>query len=584
MATKTLTTGNDFFNTDGGLDLINGLAGDDTISTGAGSDTIYGGDGNDSLSGGEFGFSDILADSLYGGSGNDTLWGSKGDLLDGGADVDTVYLALSGGPVSLTMGADVFAKVGGVDAAHLVGIERLWIATGNGTSDTITGGALDDTFNTGDGFDHIFGGGGNDYVAFRGTQFEADGGAGIDTLRIEYDAADADLVISVAAVNKAVVGGVTQVLTGFERIDLSVTGHNATVTGGALDDLISVSNGNLFTNGGAGNDRIFCSGGLATLQGGVGDDTVTLYNGSGTEHGGLGNDTLNTEMVTGATTLWGDAGNDLLLGAHGVNLYGGDGDDRVVGEAGQAGVIIDGGLGQDKLFASLVSVGGAGVYWNGQSVESAGKVVWSATGFEFLQVDGTEMGDTIRGLMTGDVIYGDGALNLDTSPTAGGNDLIHGFGGDDWIAGGGGKDDLGGDEGNDSLLGGYGNDKLNGGDGDDLLQGGAGADVLQGGAGNDHFVFVAATDSAMGAADLIRDFATGDLIDLSAIDTNGALAGDGAFVFIGGNTFSGVKGQLRTFTQGDLTFVRADLNGDKVADLSIQLTGAHVLTAADFIL
>ena len=51
-----------------------------------------------------------------------------------------------------------------------------------------------------------------------------------------------------------------------------------------------------------------------------------------------------------------------------------------------------------------------------------------------------------------------------------------------------------------------------------------------------------------------------------------------------------MKGQLRWFqenlagTVNDKTIVQGDVNGDKVADFQIQLTGLKVLTAADFFL
>ncbi len=59
--------------------------------------------------------------------------------------------------------------------------------------------------------------------------------------------------------------------------------------------------------------------------------------------------------------------------------------------------------------------------------------------------------------------------------------------------------------------------------GGDVLTGGGGGDALKGGAGNDRFVYTALSDSAVSGLgkDTIRDFATGDKIDLSAIDADG---------------------------------------------------------------
>jgi Ca2+-binding RTX toxin-like protein len=69
----------------------------------------------------------------------------------------------------------------------------------------------------------------------------------------------------------------------------------------------------------------------------------------------------------------------------------------------------------------------------------------------------------------------------------------------------------------------------------DVLAGDVGANRLTGGDGDDRFVF-----NGLGARHTIDDFNRGDLIDLSAIDANGALAGEGVFAFIGVATFEGL--------------------------------------------
>jgi hypothetical protein len=83
-------------------------------------------------------------------------------------------------------------------------------------------------------------------------------------------------------------------------------------------------------------------------------------------------------------------------------------------------------------------------------------------------------------------------------------------------------------------------------------------------------------------ADRITDFshAQGDRIDLAAI-----VAGDQAFSFIGAGLFTGVAGQLRfAFTSPGITTVAGDINGDKVSDFHITLTGTIHLVTADFVL
>ncbi len=107
-----------------------------------------------------------------------------------------------------------------------------------------------------------------------------------------------------------------------------------------------------------------------------------------------------------------------------------------------------------------------------------------------------------------------------------------------------------------------------------------GVDVLQGGIGADVFRFVTATDSKGKTFDTITDFSSAQLdkIDLSLFDANTKLAGFQSFTFIDSASFTGVAGQL-SFSNG---FLRADLNGDKVSDFDVALTGVTSLTVSDF--
>ncbi len=104
--------------------------------------------------------------------------------------------------------------------------------------------------------------------------------------------------------------------------------------------------------GGAGNDIIdlnFGGGsfGHFTVEGGAGEDYLigsTLAN-SQLLSGGLGND----RIETGSSALvFGDAGNDTLIGSPGNDtISGGDGDDEIVGDAGND--ILSGDAGEDFL-------------------------------------------------------------------------------------------------------------------------------------------------------------------------------------------------------------------------------------------
>ena len=111
--------------------------------------------------------------------------------------------------------------------------------------------------------------------------------------------------------------------------------------------------------------------------------------------------------------------------------------------------------------------------------------------------------------------------------------------------------------------------------GANVLSGGGGKDVLTGGGGADQFMFSAVSDSGLSATDRITDFnwVEGDLIDLSRIDANSALAGDQAFSFV--KAFSKQAGQatLAYDAASNTSTFSGDVNGDGVADFVLQIAG-----------
>jgi subtilisin-like proprotein convertase family protein len=167
-------------------------------------------------------------------------------------------------------------------------------------------------------------------------------------------------------------------------------------------------------------------------------------------------------------------------------------------------------------------------------------------------------GTTIENVITGD-----------------GNDTVHGNGEHNRLHGGRGNDGLAGGDGNDSLYGGAGDDRLFGGAGDDRLVGGTGRDALTGNAGVDYFVFQTAADSPVGSGrDVITDFEVG-------IDKIVFL--DDATTFIGSIGFRGEAGSVRAVMNSVNTVVEVDVDGDRIADMQIQLNGRKVLSAGDFL-
>ena len=144
------------------------------------------------------------------------------------------------------------------------------------------------------------------------------------------------------------------------------------------------------------------------------------------------------------------------------------------------------------------------------------------------------------------------------------------------------------------IRGNAGNDLLSGEANNDRLDGGRGKDTMTGGAGADDFDFNSVAEIGKGATrDVIKDFAhLVDDIDLSTIDANGGSAGNAAFKFLAlkDAAFTGVAGQLRWLqdnrpgSANDKTIIEGDINGNRIADFQIQLTGLKTLTAGDFFL
>jgi serralysin len=129
----------------------------------------------------------------------------------------------------------------------------------------------------------------------------------------------------------------------------------------------------------------------------------------------------------------------------------------------------------------------------------------------------------------------------------------------------------------DLLVGAKSADALDGGTGSDRLSGGGGTDRLTGGAGDDRFIFSKLSDSGRGAkADLITDFSTGDLIDLSGIDADAGTAGNQAFQKVAAFTGAAAELVLTYDAGGNQTLLALDVDGDGVSDFELLMTGSHL--------
>lgn len=294
---------------------------------------------------------------------------------------------------------------------------------------------------------------------------------------------------------------------------------------------------------------------MATISGTNSSDSLNGTTGSDTISSGNGND-----------YVYADAGDDYVDGGNGDDiLEGGDGDDILLGANGNDTLF--GGLGKDTLS------GGNGVdkVYGGAGDDVIGSGISSST-------TNSENG--------ADILYGDGYdsyadFKAGIKTSAVGNDTIYGGNGVDTIYGDNGDNAVIG--GNDIIFGQNGDDRIFGEGGDDVITGGLGADILSGGAGKDTFAYNAASESNTTAWDVITDFKgvrdAGPASNNDKIDLRPFL---GAADLNWGNTTPTANGIWYQQSGGN-TFVYADVDGDKVADLKIQLNGIHDLSNVDFL-
>ena len=390
---------------------------------------------------------------------------------------------------------------------------------------------------------------------------------------------------------------------------LTGSAHADTLTGDAGANLLAGSGGNDVLTGGGGNDTLEGGAGADTLDGGTGTGDTASYAGSaagvnvnlatgrgsdavnGARSEAHGDTLQNIENLTGsahADTLTGNAVANVLNGGDGADtLRGGGGRDTLVGGAGNDTLYgggdsdeLEGGVGADKLYGAG---NGVAVYTNSEegvtidltNSRSTNGASWGtgsggeAAGdrlYNIHHVRGSAQADTLTGNNDANNMYGgDGADTLD------------GRGANDGLYGGFGADTLNGGHGSDTLRGEGDADTLDGEEGNDILIGGAGADELEGGSGGDRFVFYEASDSTVGARDVILDFRDGssdqhlEKLDFSQLGTD---------LRVRYQKFD------ETGTENDKTIVQVDLNkdGDIEAgeDFELELTGLHDLSANDF--
>lgn len=372
--------------------------------------------------------------------------------------------------------------------------------------------------------------------------------------------------------------------------------------------------------GGDGDDMLDGDGGSDTLDGGAGYDTATYR------------ETVRVDLAAGTVEFIGQAwtpetvaaveavvtgeGADFLFGDAADNRFsGGNGDDAFDGRAGTDR--FDGGGGSDT-----VSYGAATASVRVDLVAGLASFPGQTAGAETLA--------SIENARTGsgaDVFVGNASGNRFIG--GGGSDSFEGFGAGDAFDGGTGTDtvafatvtvavqaDLGTKTivfpgqaagrlaGVENVVGGVAADLLTGsgaanlirgGRGADTIAGAGGADVIVGGQGDDLFVYRGLSDSAPGAADILRagdssialynpGAGVGDRIDLRLIDANAGVTGDQGFAF---GTATGV-GRLWLAEVNDTTVVRCNVDASAAWEFECVIedgaTRSSVYSAADFLL
>jgi Ca2+-binding RTX toxin-like protein len=478
---------------------------------------------------------DVFRVSLWADAGNDRMLGSDGnDTIDGLAGNDILLGGFGDDSLHGGLGADQLDGGAGTDTVDYVGSTAgvtvdLILGTGLGGDaqgdtltgiENVTGSALADKL-FGDGNANVLlGGEGDDTLRGGAGGDTLDGGSGSDFAN--YQGSAAAVTVDLLAHTNS--GGDAQgdVLTNIENLyGSSFDDH---LSGDNNRNLIGGENGADTLAGNGGDDALNGENGNDILDGGDGNDRLVGGAGADTIHGGTGNDSIDAGVDN--DTVFGDDGND--------DLYGGAGDDQLDG--GDGNDILEGSAGADVL------TGGAGIDTASYASSAAGVTVSLAGG---TGLGGDAQGDTLTGI-----------------------------------------ENLSGSAQNDVLTGNENDNSLSGGAGDDVLTGGGGRDLLKGGAGNDSFAYTSVGDSTVASAgkDVIIDFTTGDHIDLSGIDADGNGGnGDTAFSFITTN-FTGHAGELLVVTAGAVQVVYVDTNGDRIADLGINVYADHPLTAADFVL
>ncbi len=508
----------------GALNELSGGSGDDTLSVAGttGANTLFGGTGNDLLTGG------LGASLLFGDRDNDTLVGGRSaDILDGGGNLDTADYSNETTALTVVLDAAGNGQTtgAGIGTDTLIGIENI-IGGSGGDSIVSTAGTTANRFEGGGGNDTLRGGGGADTL---------DGGGDSDTADYTNETAALTVVLDAAGNGQTTGAGIgTDTLVHIENVIGGAGGDSIVSTAGSTANRFEGGGGRDTLIGGGGNDTLDGGAGYDSILGGEGADLITDSSSGGRLFGEGGDDTIavtlagahfglptsvsggsGNDLITATGTgteasggrvsaeMSGDEGNDTLVASDandssffgGDDLYGGAGDDSLVGSLG------DNWIGADETVERNGTSAGTDVVDAGAGNDR----VWSYGGADTLEGGiGFDIVEVIRSVPTdlGFTVDGAGRLTGSEGLVATGFErfFITSGDGDDTILSGQGDDRLRGGAGADTIAGNAGNDRI---DGDDAREqsiagAGAGADVVDAGAGDDSVFSFGGADTLEG--------------------------------------------------------------------------------------
>ncbi len=362
---------------------------------------------------------------------------------------------------------------------------------------------------------------------------------------------------------KAVIASYAQNFIGSDARD--------TYTGTLFDDTIDAK---------AGDDTLAGGGGDDVIDGGSGDD-VARYTGDFDDYEIRRNDD-GTVTVADTRDVVGNDGTDTLTSIAFLQFEDGRVSLQELFNSAPEKILLDGrSVAEDAAKGTVVGTlsatdaDGDALDWTLSGGDDAFRIV-TENGVTRLVVNGGLDYETASSI-TVTVTASDGVAEVSKTLTIKVTDVLERMVGD------GEANTLKGGIGADYLKGNGGNDTLVGRAGDDILLGGRGADKLSGGNGADSFVFRTGDSGATKkTADVVRDFAKADTLDLSGWDADATKKGDQAFDFIGRAKFSGEAGELRFVREEARTWIEGDTDGDGKADVLIRLDGSIGLKEAFF--